>query len=107
MYVLPDGVDEPRIVAALHDAYLIGDRESIEGTYTVVGQVSKLLTGDDVVSTIRVIRDVPPTPLEVTTINTAMTTFIEPGRELGVEIEASDINIAAPAVILRPIAIYQ
>lgn len=107
MYLQPSGVAEPRIIAALHDDYVIGDREGIEGTYTVVGQVSRLLTGSDVVSTIRVIRDVPPTPLEVNTINEAMTNFIEPARELGVDIGPSDINISAPAVILRPIAIYQ
>jgi hypothetical protein len=32
---------------------------------------------------------------------------IEPAQELGVEIDASDINIPAPAVILPPIAVCQ
>jgi hypothetical protein len=36
-----------------------------------------------------------------------MTHFAEAGEELGVEIDASDINIPAPAVLLRPVAIYQ
>lgn len=107
MYLQPGGVAEPRIVAALRDEYVIGDRESLEGTYTVVGQVSRLLSDADVVSTIRIVRDVPPTPLEVATINEAMAHFIEPARELGVEIDESDINIAAPAVLVRPIAIFQ
>jgi hypothetical protein len=107
MYLRPGGVAEPRIVAGLQDAYLIGGPEDVEGTFTVVGQVTALLAGDDVESTIRIIRDVPPTQSEVDTINEAMTGFIEPARELGVEIDASDIAIPAPAVILRPIAIYQ
>jgi hypothetical protein len=98
---------EPRIVAGLQDAYLIGGHENIEGTFTVVGQVTALLSGDQVESTIRIIRDVPPTQAEVDVISEAMTNFIEPALEFGVEIDASDINIPAPAVMLRPIAIYQ
>jgi hypothetical protein len=105
-YLRPGGVSEPRIVAGLQDKYLIGGHENVEGRYTVVGQVAGLLSGDQVQSTIRVIRDVPPTQLEVDTINEALTNFIEPGREMGVEIDASDINVPAPAVILTPIAIY-
>jgi hypothetical protein len=106
-YMRPGGVSEPRIVAALQDAYLIGAHENIEGTFTIVGQVAALLSGDQVESTIRIIRRVPPTQAEADVISEAMTNFIEPARELGVEIDASDINIPAPAVILRPIAIYQ
>jgi hypothetical protein len=107
MYMRPGGVLEPRIVAGLQDAYLIGGHENIEGTFTVVGQVTALLSGDQVESTIRIIRDVPPTQAEVDVISEAMTNFIEPALEFGVEIDASDINIPAPAVMLRPIAIYQ
>jgi hypothetical protein len=107
VYLRPGGVAEPRIVGALQDNYIIGERESIEGTFTVVGQVARLLSGDEVLSPIRVIRDVPPTPKELATINDAMTAFIEPAKELGVEIDSSDINVGAPAVVLRPIAIFQ
>jgi hypothetical protein len=103
----PGGLGEPRIIAGLQDVYLTGSRANVEGTFTVVGQVGALLSGDQVESTIRVIRDVPPTQKEVETINEAISHFIEPGRELGVEIDASDINIPAPAVVLRPIAIFQ
>jgi hypothetical protein len=105
-YLRPGGVREPRIVARLKDEYMIGNREDVEGTYRVVGQVAALLAGDQVQSAIRIIRDVPPTPGEVKVIDEAMIHFVEPGRELGVEIDPTDINIPAPAVILRPIAIF-
>lgn len=36
-----------------------------------------------------------------------MAHFIEPAKELGIQIDESDINIAAPAVLIRPIAIFQ
>jgi hypothetical protein len=107
MYLRPGGVPEPRIVAGLLEPYIIGSPDSIEGRYTVVGQVTALLSGDQAESTIRLIRDVPPTQLEINTVSEALIHMIQPGRELGVEIDASDINIPAPAVLLRPIAIYQ
>lgn len=107
MYVRPGGVAEPRIVSILQDQYLIGGHENVEGAFTVIGQVERLLAGDKVVSAIRVIRDVPPTPSEVETINEALAGFIEPAQEIGVEIDASDITIGAPAVFVRPIAIFQ
>jgi len=106
-YLRPGGVIEPRIVAGLQDAYLIGGHENVEGTFRVVGQVATLLTGDQVESSIRLIRDVPPTPTELATINEALGHMIEPAKELGVEISPNDINIPAPAVVLRPIAIFQ
>ena len=41
-------------------------------------------------------------------ISEAMTFLMPPAREeLGVEMDASDVNIPAPAVVLRPIAIFQ
>jgi hypothetical protein len=107
MYLQPGGVVEPRIVAGLQDSYLVGGHESIEGTFTVIGQVSALLSADEAESPIRVIRDVPPTQAEVDVISEALTNFIEPARELGVEIDEDDITIRAPAVMLRPIAVYQ
>jgi hypothetical protein len=50
---------------------------------------------------------VPPTQKELETINEAMTHFLEPAKELGVDMDASDITIPSPAVVFRPIAIYQ
>jgi hypothetical protein len=107
VYLNPGGVGEPRIVGALQDAYILGDREKMEGTFTVVGQVTALLEGQQVLSSIRLIRDVPPTPAELETINEAMVHIIEPAQELGLDIDTSDINIPAPAVEIRPIAIFQ
>jgi hypothetical protein len=36
-----------------------------------------------------------------------MTHFIGPAAELGVEMDTTDISIPAPAVVLRPIAVFQ
>jgi hypothetical protein len=106
VYLRPGGVVEPRIVGKLDDAYIIGGHEGIEGRFTVIAQVEKLLEGDQVISAIRVIRDVPPTPKEVEVINEAMLNMIGPAKEFGVDIDPDDINVPAPAVIVRPVAIY-
>lgn len=107
VYFGPGGVAEPRMLGRLEDQYIIGSSEAIEGQYTIIGQVESLLKNDEVISAIRVIRDLPPTPLEVETINEAMLHLIEPAKELGVEIDPSDINVPPPAVLIRPVAIYQ
>lgn len=107
VYMQPYGVANPRIVGRLDEQYLIRKGEAIEGEYTVIGQVDQKLEGDQKISAIRVIRDVPPTPLEVQTIEEAMVNMIEPAREMGVDIDTSDINIPSPAIFIRPIAIFR
>jgi hypothetical protein len=107
VYMRPGGIIEPRILGRLDDQYIVGPREEIEGQFTIIGQVERLLEGDQVISAIRVIRDVPPTPKEVATINDAMLHMIDPAKELGVEISPGDISVPAPAVLIRPLAIYQ
>ncbi len=107
VYLQPVGASKPRIVAALQERYLMGASEELEGDYTVVGQVTALLAKEETLSTMRVIRDVPPTQLEVRTITDALTNLIEPAKALGVQIEPEDITIPAPAVVLHAIAIYR
>jgi hypothetical protein len=78
VYMAPDGVAQPRIVARLLDAYVIGEPETVEGTYTVVAQVERLLLGEDAVSAIRVIRNVLPTQRAVETITQALRASFPP-----------------------------
>ncbi|HEX3781415.1 MAG TPA: hypothetical protein VHX38_17280 [Pseudonocardiaceae bacterium] len=107
VYFRPGRVTEPKILGRLEDRYIVGSREAIEGDFTVIGQVEQILEKDEVISTIRVIRDVPPTPKEIQVATEAMLHMISPAKELGVEIEASDISVPAPAILLRPVAIFQ
>ena len=37
----------------------------------------------------------------------AMTNFIQPSKELGVEMHPEDLMFTHPTVVLRPIAIYK
>lgn len=107
VYVEPEGESDPRMVARLDEQYMVSPAESLEGRYTVIGQVEQLLHEGESTSVIRVLRDVPPTPLEVTTISEAMTHMFQPALGLGIEAGPDDINIPSPAVVVRPIAIFR
>jgi hypothetical protein len=107
VYFRPFGIDEPRIVGRLDEQYIIGGLDNIQGRFTVVAQVDTLLDGDDKVSAIRVLRDVPPTPLEIETAREALTEMIEVAGELGVQMDEQDITYSSPAVLIRPLAIYK
>ena len=107
VYIAPEGIDHPRMVAVLDEQFMVSPAESLEGRYTVIAQVEQLLEGSDSTSAIRILRDVPPTPLEVETISEAMEEIIEPAKALGVEVGPDDVTLSAPAVVVRPIAIFR
>ena len=107
VYLLPGGVDKPRVVARLDEKFIIGGLDSAEASFRVVAQVDVILRPGQQESLIRVIRDVPPTPKEVETITEAMSHFVEPSKELGVEMLAEDLTFSHPAGLVRPIAIYK
>jgi hypothetical protein len=107
VYLAPGGVTDPRIVARLDEQYLIGGLDSLEGRFTVVGQIDSLLQGDAKESLIRILRDTPPTPSEIEVTTDALRGFIEPSRDLGVTIDESDLTFTSPTLVLRPIAIYK
>lgn len=98
---------EPRIMARLSDEYIVGSPDALEGKFNVIGQVERLLTENEEESVLRIIRDVPPTPLELETISKAVAHFVEPSKALGIEIDDEDLAIRYPSVILRPIAIFR
>ncbi|GEB12849.1 hypothetical protein GUY44_16535 [Pimelobacter simplex] len=106
-YMAPNGVSDPMIVARLDEQYLLDPKEDMGGTYRVIGQVDSLLEEGEEYSAIRVIRDVPPTPMEIKTVSEALNGFIEPALELGITLLPADLTFPAPAVILRPIAVYR
>jgi hypothetical protein len=106
-YMAPNGIIEPLVVARLDEQYLLDPKEEMGGTYRVIGQVDRLLEEGEEYSAIRVIRDVPPTPMEIATVSEALGTFIEPALELGITLSAADLSFPAPAVMLRPIAVYR
>lgn len=107
VYIAPYETAEPRLIARLDEQYMVSPKEGITGIYQVIAQVDEVLRPEDSISAIRVVRDVPPTAIEVNTINEALKELIEPARTLGVDIAEDDITVPYPAVALRPIAVFR
>jgi hypothetical protein len=107
VYMAPYESAKPVIIARLDEEYMLRPKEGIDGLYKVIAQVDEMLRPGDEISAFRIIRDVPPTPMEVKTISDALTNFIEPAKDLGVTIAPADISVAHPAILLRPIAVYR
>ncbi|MCR2812581.1 hypothetical protein [Microbacterium sp. zg.Y1084] len=103
----PFGVDSPRVVARLDEQYLVGGAQMVEGDFTVIAQVSNLVDRGEVVPALRILRDTPPTPVEVTMMTNVLDGFRDAAGGLGVTIDDSDTSYEYPAVIVHPIAIYR
>lgn len=107
VYMAPYESVSPRIVARLDETFMLSPKEGINGSYKVIGQVDEILREGDEVSAIRILRDVPPTPMETSTIREALGVFIEPAKELGVEVDDEDFSVSYPAIVVRPIAVFR
>jgi hypothetical protein len=103
----PLGQKEPPVYARLDERFLVNGLEFLDGEFTVIAQVESLIGEGDSVPAMRVLRETPPTPLEITTIATALESFIEPAAALGVEIRPDDLNFKYPGLIFHPIAIFR
>lgn len=107
VYMSPFETDQPRIIARLDESYMLSPKDGINGVYKVIAQVDEVLREGDELSAIRILRDVPPTLMEIETISEALRNFIEPAKELKVEITEEDISVPSPAIVVRPIAVFR
>ena len=106
-YMDPFGIKIPRVLGRLDDKYLVRGAERIEGEYTVIGQVETLVTGSASIPAIRIFKESPPTPLEISTTTSALKEFASNASTQGVLIGDADISFDYPTVIIHPIAIYR
>lgn len=107
VYLAPNGVSNPRIIARLEDPYLVRGTQAVKGRYTIIGQVEELISAGNSVPAIRVFKDTPPTLLEIKVIQEGMEGLKESAEVLGITISDEDISIAHPGVVIHPIAIYR
>ena len=107
VYIAPFETTDPKMIARLDETFMLSPKEGINGVYKVIAQVDEILREGDEISAVRILREVPPTAMEIETIGEALRNFIEPAKDLGVEITEHDLLVPHPAVVLRPIAIYR
>lgn len=91
-------------MAGLDEQYLVGGGR-VAGEFTVIGQIESFLKKGERFPALRVVRDTPPTTLEVSTLTTGMTNMIEPAASLGVNLTEDDIVFEYLTVALHPVAI--
>jgi hypothetical protein len=103
----PVGEAGPSIGMALSDEWMIGRIGRLAGEYTIIAQVDQILNEDQELPTLRLTNDSPPTPLELNILREIVEGFIEPAREMGVEVTTAEAAITGPALWVTPIAIYR
>jgi len=103
----PLGLPGPRVAMPVKIRWLIGTLGQLGGEYTVVAQVDRIIGPDDELPAVRLTKDVAATPLEIKALKEALAGFVEPAKELGMEISDSEAIIAGPALWLEPIAIFR
>ncbi|WP_436837020.1 DUF6414 family protein [Micromonospora tulbaghiae] len=107
VYLRANSTGRPRIVARLSSDYLVSGLANIEERYQVVAQVRSILSPRHQESLVRVLKDAPPVPIEVSTVTEAMKHMQEGAAHLHVPFEDEDLSFTHPDVIVHPIAIFK
>jgi hypothetical protein len=106
-FAIPDGEPGPNVVMLLSRRWIVGQVGNLSGRYTAVAQVDRIAQAGDELPTLRLIRDVPPTALELDTLREMVGNFIEPAKTVGVELTENESTVTGPAVWLTPVAIFR
>ena len=105
--VQPHGDSGPAVALTFVNRWLVESVGRWNGTYTIVAQVEEVLPAGKSWQTIRFIEDAPLTPIEKSTLESAIMPFREALSGLGVDLDSSPTELAGPALILRPIAMFR
>ncbi len=103
----PEGDEGPPVVIPLAQRWMIGQLGHLSGRYSVVAQVDQVLKSGEEFPTMRLTRDAPPIPAELQTFREVVGLFVEPAKQMGIEVSADDASIVGPALWLKPIAIFR
>ncbi|WP_148272222.1 hypothetical protein [Micromonospora maris] len=107
VYLRPNGVSRPRIIARLSANYLVSGLSNIEERYQVIAQVRTILRPNEKESLLRILKNAPPVPIEVETVTEAMKHMQEGAAHLRVPFDDDDLSFTHPDVIVHPIAIFK
>jgi hypothetical protein len=103
----PEGDEGPPVIIPLAQRWMIGQLGHLSGRYSVVAQVDQVLRPGEEFPTMRLTRDAPPIPAELEAFREAVSLFVEPAKQMGIEVSADDASIVGPALWPKPIAIFR
>jgi hypothetical protein len=102
------GIDGPRLMTRLDEPNVIGGFDRVQGEVRVIAQVDHVLRPDERESVIRVLKGVPPTPLEMTTIRDALKdNMLQAASGFGLTLSEADVEVSHPTVVVRTLAIWK
>ena len=103
----PQGDEGPQIVLSVLPKWVIGRLGQLGGRFNIVAQVIQIIPEGEEHPILRLTKEVTPTPLEVKTLKDVIAPFVEPAKNLGVDMDPDESVVKGPALIVEPIAIYR
>lgn len=98
----------PRIVAFASRSSLQVPLDDISGRFTGLVQVDEVLSGpNDELFTLRLVRGAPPSQVERQAILATTESLTDAAAGMGVQLGHSDLVMASPLIILRPLCIWR
>lgn len=103
----PKGQPGPKVVLPIRMQWLISNLGTLDGEYSVVGQVERIIKDGDEYPALRLTYDVAPTPVEIQSLKDGLKEFMESAAGMGIELTDNVATIQGPAIWLEPIAIFR
>lgn len=107
LLAIPQGDDGPQVVLSISRRWLIGKLGQLGGNFEIIGQVTRVIPHGEEFPILRLTKDIVPAPLEIDTLKIAVGEFVEPAKQIGVNVGPEESTVKGPALILDPIAIYR
>jgi hypothetical protein len=102
----PLGDEGPSVAMPIKKKWVIGNLGRFGGEYSVVAQVERLVREGDKLPALRLTHDVAATPLEIETLEEALSKFGPAAENFGLDLTGA-ATITGPALWLEPIAIFR
>lgn len=103
----PSGDSGPQVLMQLNRRWAVLPLGSMNGEYSVIGQVERVLEPGESYPAVRITHDVPVTQLEETMLRESISGFTEAAKGIGIDIDDDAAFVPGPAMIVKPIGIYR
>lgn len=107
LVAVPVGEEGPQVILAISPKWMIGKLGQLGGDFGIVAQVARVIPQGEEYPILRLTKDVTPTPMEINTLKTVVSGYVNPAKELGVDVDPEESVVRGPALVLNPIAIYR
>jgi len=107
VHAQPTGDPGPEVLMQLNRRWAVLPLGSMNGVYSVIGQVERVLKTGENYPAVRITYDVPVTQLEETLLRESVSGFTEAAQGIGLDVDDKAAFVPGPAMIVKPIGIYR